>query len=205
MVLSFSVIGSVLAKHLYFDRVVAIAVIYFLGLGIGAHALDAVGSMGVKPWGKVFTRVQLWLTAILALVAAYLIAAYYIVHYVPLLASAALCEGFFVLAYNLEWFRGRFHKDQWFAFSWGFLPVLAGYMMQTNKITIEAVMVAGATALFSLVEIKASRPYRDLRRRSERLGEEEKSLAMRYEAILKGISLGTILLGAGLLIWRAAG
>lgn len=205
MVLSFSVIGSVLAKHLYFDRVVAIAVIYFLGLGIGAHALDAVGSKGVKPWGKVLTRIQLWLTAILALVAAYLIAAYYIIHYVPLLASVALCEGFFVLAYNLEWFRGRFHKDRWFAFSWGFLPVLAGYMMQTNKITIEAVMVAVSTSLFSLVEIKASRPYRDLRRRSERLGEEEKSLVMRYEAILKSISLGTILLGAGLLIWRVVG
>jgi hypothetical protein len=34
------------------------------------------------------------------------------------------------------------------------------------------------------------------------LGDEEKSLMMRYETILKGISLGTILLGGGLLICR---
>ena len=204
MVLSFSVIGSMLADPLYWDRVVAIVVIYFLGLGIAAHALDALGSKSVKPWGTIFTRGQLWLLAVLSLSLAYLLAIYYMIRYVPWLWLLAVSEGFFVFAYNLELFKGRFHTDNWFAFSWGFLPVLAGYIMQTNKMSIEALILAISMAFFSLVEIKASRPYKDLKQRSNGLKEEEKSLMARYEAILKSISLGVILLGAGLLIWRIA-
>jgi hypothetical protein len=202
MVLAYSVIGSMLASPIHLERVLAIVVIYFLGLGIAAHALDALGSRGTKPWGSVFTTVQLWLMALLSLVFAYLIAIYYMVHYVPWLAVVAACEGFFVFAYNLEWFQGRFHTDLWFAFSWGFLPVLAGYIMQTNRISLGAIVVAVSMALFSVVEIKASRPYRSLRKRSNTLRDEEKSLMIRYESILKAISLGTILLGGGLLICR---
>jgi len=202
MVLSYSVIGSMLGNRIYWERVLAIVVIYFLGLGIGAHSLDALGSKGMRPWGTVFTRLQLWVVAIISLVLAYTIAIYYVVRYVPLLLPMALCEGFFVFAYNLEWFQGRFHTDKWFAFSWGFLPVLAGYTMQTNKVSIAALTVAASMGFFSLIEIKASRPYRDLKRRLDRLRDEEKVLMRRYEAILKNISLGVIFLGGGLLIWR---
>ena len=99
MVLSFAVIGSSLADHIQGDRVRAIVVIYFLGLGIAAHALDALGSRSIKPWGSVFTKRQLGLVAILSLVVAYLIAIYYMVRYVPLLWFVALGEGFFVFAY----------------------------------------------------------------------------------------------------------
>ena len=202
MVLSFSVIGSMLGDSIDWDRVFAIVVIYFFGLGIAAHALDAVGSKEAKPWGTVLTRPQLWITAILSLVIAYIIAIYYILRYVPLLLWLALGEGFFVFAYNLEWFQGRFHTDRWFAFSWGFLPVLAGAIMQTNTISIEALAVAVSMGCFSLVEIKASRPYKELKRRFGSLRDEEKILIIRYEAILKAISLGVICLGGGLLIWR---
>ncbi len=202
MVISFSVIGSMLGNPVYWERVPAIAAIYFLGLGIAAHALDALGSKGIRPWGTVFGRGQLWAMAIFSLVLAYIIALYYIIRYVPFLLSMAFCEGFFVLAYNLEWFHGRFHTDRWFAFSWGFLPVLSGYMMQTNKISIAAVAVAVSMALFSFIEIKASRPYKGLKRRFETLQDEEKVLMKRYEDILKSISLGVIFLGGGLLIWR---
>jgi hypothetical protein len=204
MVLSFSVIGSMLADTLYWDRVLAIVVIYFFGLGIAAHALDALGSKGVKPWGTIFTKRQLRLLVVCSLALAYLLAIYYMVRYVPLLWVLAVSEGFFVFAYNLEWFQGKFHTDYWFAFSWGFLPVLAGYIMQTNKISVEALILAAAMALFSMVEIKASRPYKDLKQRFAMLKEEEKSLITRYEAILKNISLGVILLGVGFLIWRLA-
>ncbi len=202
MVLSFSVIGSMLGNPVDWERVIAIVVIYFLGLGIAAHALDALGRKGTRPWGTVFTRLQLWAMAIISLVLAYSIAIYYIIRHVPFLLSMALCEGFFVFAYNLEWFDGRFHTDRWFAFSWGFLPVLAGYIMQTNKISIEALAFAVSMGFFSLVEIKASRPYRDLKRRSNTLRNEEIMLMKRYEAILKNISLGVIFLGGAMLIWR---
>ncbi len=202
MVLSFSVIGSILADNIYWGRVLAIVIIYFLGLGVAAHALDALGSKSVKPWGSVFTKPQLWLLAIVSLAAAYLIAIYYMVLYVPVLWVVAILEGFFVFAYNLEWFGGKFHTDNWFAFSWGFLPVLAGHIIQTNKITLEALILALSMALFSLIEIKASRPYKGLKRRLHALEGDDKLLMERYEAILKSISLGVILLGAGLLVWR---
>jgi hypothetical protein len=205
MVLSFAVIGSLLAERIIYERVLAIVIIYFFGLGIAAHALDALGSKGVKPWGSVFSKSQLWFLAILSLVVAYGIAIYYMILYVPLLWLIAILEGFFVFAYNLEWFDGIFHTDRWFAFSWGGLPVLAGYVMQTNSISASAFILASSMGLFSTIEIKASRPYKELKRRWPELSDAERSLLARYETLLKCVSLGVILLGGGLLLWRAAG
>ena len=115
MVLAFAAIGSMMAGTIHWYRVLAIVVIYFLGLGIAAHALDALGSKSVKPWGTFFSKGELWLLAIGSLVVAYSIAIYYMVLYVPWLCSMAIIEGFFVFAYNLEWFKGKFHTDGWFA------------------------------------------------------------------------------------------
>jgi hypothetical protein len=204
MVLAYAVIGSVVADTMVWTRMVAIVIIYFLGLGVAAHALDALGSKAAKPWGRTFSRKQLWILAAASLAAAYAIAVYYIIRYAPRLWIVAVLEGFFVFAYNLEWFRGKFHTDGWFAFSWGFLPVLAGHIIQTNKISVAALVLASSMALFSLVEIKASRPYKDLKKNRHSQGETERRLMQRYEMILKSISLGVILLAAGLLIWRVA-
>jgi hypothetical protein len=205
MVLSFSVIGAMLADFVHWDRVLATVVIYFLGLGIGAHALDAVGSKGTKPWGKVLSERRLWVAALSSIAVAYVIAIYYMIFFVPLLWVVAVLEGFFVFAYNLEWFGGKFHKDFWFAFSWGFLPVPAGYIMQTNEVRLGVLAIAVAMGLFSLVEIKASRPYKGLKSRSDTLTQDEKILMERYETILKSISLGVLFLGIGMVIWRVAG
>ena len=202
MVLAYVVIGSMLAATVDWSRVGALVLVYFLGLGIGAHALDAIGGSGAKPWGQVFSRVQLWALALVAVAAAYAIAIYYMVHYVPLLWLIAIPEGFFVFAYNLEWFRGRFHTDGWFAVSWGALPVLAGYAMQTNAISVSAFLVALSMALLSLVEIKASRPYKEMKRGG---APADGPHARALEAILKSLSLGVILLGAGLACWRWIG
>jgi len=205
MVLSFCVLGGMLADSVLWDRVVATVIIYFLGLGIGAHALDAVGSKETKPWGRVLSERGLWIEALSSIGAAYLIALYYMILFVPLLWIVALLEGFFVFAYNLELFGGKFHKDSWFAFSWGFLPTVAGYIMQTNKVGAAVIAVATAMCLFSVVEIKASRPYKMLKGRSDTLTQDEITLMERYEAILKSISLGVLFLGAGMLGWRIAG
>jgi hypothetical protein len=202
MVLAFTVIGAMLAATIHWDRVVAIVTIYFLALGIGAHALDAIGSGGTKPWGEAFSRRQLWLLAAAAVGAAYAIGIYYMVFYTPMLWPIAILEGFFLLAYNLEWFGGRFHTDGWFALAWGGLPVLAGYVLQTNQISLAAVLSAAAMALLSLVEIKASRPYKALNRAG---GDADEGRMQYLEAILKAVSLAVILLAAGLVAWRWSG
>ena len=200
MVLAFTVIGSMLAPVVHWDRVAAIVLIYFLALGIGAHALDALGSRGEKPWGRVFAPAQLWALAGASLVAAYAIGAWYMVRHAPLLWPIAIAEGFFVLAYNLEWLGGRFHRDSWFALSWGALPVLAGYVLQTNAVSAGALAVAAAMGALSLVEIKASRPYKALKRAGSTGAEVE-----RLQAILVFLSLGVIALGTGMAAWRLWG
>ncbi len=202
MVLSFVTLGAMLAERIFWDRVIAALIVYFLGLGIAAHALDALGSKGLKPWGEHFSRRQLWVMAAASLVVAYAIAIYYMVRYVPLLWIVAILEGFFVFAYNLEWFGGRLHTDRWFAFSWGFLPVLAGYILQTNRVSLASIIVAGSMGLLAYVEISASRPYKALRRGQPDPGPGHHM--GKYEAILKSISLGVILLGLGLALWRWA-
>jgi hypothetical protein len=204
MVLAYTTIGSMLAESIYWDRVGAIVVIYFLALGIGAHALDAIGSKGRKPWGTLLSPFCLSLMAALSLTIAYAIGIYYMVLYTPLLWLIAIPEGFFVLAYNLEWFEGRFHADAWFAISWGALPVLAGYILQTNRISTPVVLVATSMGLLSLIEITASRPYKVLKLNmgaNASSGEEQVAMK-RFEVMLKSLSLGVMLLGIGLVLWR---
>lgn len=198
MVLAYTVMGAMLAPQIHWDRVGAMLVIYFLALGIGAHALDALGSR-TKPWGDFFSAPQLWVLGVASLLVAYVIGAYYMVRFTPLLWPIALAEGFFLLAYNLEWFGGRFHTDAWFAFSWGALPVIAGYVMQTNHLALSAVVLAGATALFSLVEISVSRPYKERKRAGTT--DIQPSLAC-LERTLKSISVGVMLLAVSLTLLR---
>ncbi len=203
MVLAYTVIGSMMADHIHWHRVWAIVVIYFLGLGIGGHALDALGSKGLKPWGTVISKRGLFLLAIASITGAYAIGIYYMVLFTPLLWLIAIPEGFFLLAYNLEWFGGRFHSDGWFALSWGSLPVLAGYILQTNQVSIAALLVAVSMGLLSLVEIKVSRPYKEMKRESAVTGKTIHQDQIRWlESILKSLSLGVILLGGGMVIWR---
>ncbi len=187
MCVAFTVIGSLLAGDFLLDRLGAIALIYALALGVSAHAADTLGSKKVKPWGDHFSKNQLLVIMIVSLVASYGIGIYYIVVHVPLLAAIAILEGFFLVAYNFEIFGGRFHNDFWFAVSWGVLPTLAGYIMQTNTLDALPLVVASAAGVASFVEIRMSRPYKELKRR-----EMSTQRVRRLENGLKLLSLGTI-------------
>lgn len=200
MVLSFTVIGAMLAEPIYWDRVLAIVLIYFFGLGIAAHALDAIGGSGQKPWGRHFSKRMLWVLAIFSLIPAYGIGLYYIFTETPYLAVLAILEGFFLFAYNLEWFKGRFHTDISFAFSWGVLPLLAGYVIQSNTLSLSVIVMGAAMGLFSYVEIKASRPYKKIKRAGNADNQDLQGI---YEKILKGISIGVIFLAFAMMLWRS--
>ncbi|MFL6317621.1 MAG: hypothetical protein ACJ73C_12935 [Nitrososphaeraceae archaeon] len=197
MCISFVTIGSILPHTILWDRVGAIAIIYMLALGVSAHAADGLGSRNVKPWGEYFSKKQLWLLMILSLVTAYSIGIYYMILYVPLLWIVAILEGFFVFSYNLELFQGYFHNDFWFAVSWGVLPLLAGFIMQTNSIGVMPLSLSAITGLISYVEIKISRPYKELKRASQ-----DGHRMKRLEASLKIISLGTIAFATASIIYR---
>jgi hypothetical protein len=196
MCISFTLIGSLLAGDVAWDRAGAIALIYALALGVSAHIADSIGSKKAKPWGSYFTKVQLLALMVATLVAAYAIGTYYIVMFVPLLAVIAVLEGFFLFAYNFETFGGRFHNNFWFAVSWGTLPALAGYVMQTNSISAIVLAVSVATGFVSYLEIRMSRPYKELKKS----GEDEK--AKRLENGLKAISISTIAFALVMLAYR---
>lgn len=201
MVLAFTVMGAMMSTRIDWSRVAGLALIYLLALGIAAHALDALGAGGRRPWGRYLSDRQLVLAALLALIPAFCLGLYYAASISPNLLPIAVLEGFFLLAYNLEWFGGRFHADGWFALSWGALPVIAGYILQTNTLALAPILFAGAAAAISMVEIKASRPYKELRRRTP-LSSAERLRLGQYETILKSISAGTILIACALIAFR---
>lgn len=186
-----------LSSSIVWERTGAIAVIYALALGVSAHTADSIGSKKAKPWGNYFSKMQLWLLITSSLVAAYSIGIYYMIIYVPLLWIVAILEGFFVFAYNFELFKGYFHNDFWFAVSWGVLPVMAGFIMQTNSIGVIPLAVSVIAGIISYVEIKISRPYKELKK----ITYDEYRIKS-LETCLKIISLGTIAFATISIIYR---
>jgi hypothetical protein len=95
----------------------------------------------------------------------YLLGIYYIITFTPLLLIIAIIEGFFLFAYNFELFNGFFHNNFWFAISWGSLPLLAGFVIQTNSISILSLIASIIAFLVAYVEIRISRKYKELKRK----------------------------------------
>lgn len=197
MCVSFTIVGSMLSSEVAWDRLGAIALIYTLALGISAHVADGLGSKRTKPWGSYFSKMQLVTIMAASLIAAYTIGLYYIVFFAPLLAIIAILEGFFLFTYNYEMWGGIFHNDFWFAVSWGSLPVLAGYVIQSNSISILAVMTAILTGFVAYVEIRMSRPYKNLKKSNN-----NSALTRRLETSLKVISVSTITFALSMLAFR---
>lgn len=196
MCVSFSIIGSLLSPTtIAWDRIVAIIIIYFTALGISAHAADTMGSKN-KPWGNYFSNRELLIMLISGLTIAYAIGAYYIVFFVPLLLPIAILEGFFLFAYNYEFWNGFFHNNIWFAISWGSIPLLAGYVMQTNSLSPIPLLVCLVAFVISYFEIHLSRKYKEVKRAQDLAS--SKNLEFR----LKIISLTTILFSVTFLIFR---
>lgn len=175
-------IGSLLAPSVHFERMEGIAVAYLLAVGISAHSLDALAPN--KPWGDFLSKSQLQALAVAALIPSLGIGLYYALNYAPLLLPLGALELFLLFAYNLELFGGRFHTDIWFATSWGFLPVVVGFVVQTNTITLTP-LAGGLFGFFTaFVEINASRPYKAFKKEPDG---RSSPLASRFESILKGV------------------
>lgn len=184
IVTCFAIWGS-LSQDFDITRLLSIALIYFLSVGISAHCLDAVGGR-TKPWGELPKR-KIFAIAILALGIAFSIGIYYAVTVAILLIPIGIIESFFLFAYNLELFGGKFHNNPSTVFSWGILPVFAGAIIQTNSISIETLILSGISAFVTYALITTSRKYKELKRIHSNL-----SLVKRKEIILKSITFGVI-------------
>lgn len=189
IVTCFAALGAI-SGPLQVERIAAICVIYILALGVGAHLLDAVGGK-TKPWGNLPKR-KLWSTALGALGIAFTIGIFYAFLDSPLLFPIGIIEGFFLFAYNLELFGGKFHNNASTIFSWGILPVFAGSAIQTNSLSLETLGIAVIAALITYALITTSRQYKTLMRNNGDIVQIK-----RKETILKiitfGVLIGTIL------------
>jgi hypothetical protein len=197
MNVSYTIIGSSVAPSLNLYRAGLLAIVYLLAVGISAHALDAAAPN--KPWGEFLSKNQLLALALVALLPALGIGMYLALAYAPLLILVGVFELFFLLAYNLELFGGRFHTDLWFSLSWGFLPVVAGCVLQTDSLNPAgfAAGLFGFTTAFT--EINASRPYKEAKQLA---GEDAARYAKRFESVLKGLVLSVFAVALSLVLFR---
>jgi hypothetical protein len=182
IVTSFAALGA-MVEPLEIERIIAISVIYFLALGISAHLLDAVGGK-TKPWG-ILPKIKIWTIALGILGIAFSIGIFYAFLDSPLLFPIGILEGFFLFAYNLELFGGKFHNKKSTVFSWGFLPVFAGSAIQTNSISLETIIISAIASLLTYILILNSRPYKILKQTNR----DNKEMKKR-ELILKLLSIG---------------
>ena len=189
IVTCFSILGA-LTEPIEIERIIAISLIYILALGVGAHLLDAIGGK-TKPWGNL-PKKTIWIIALSSLGIAFSIGIYYAFLDSPLLFPIGILEGFFLFAYNLELFGGKFHNKKTTIISWGILPVFAGAAIQTNSISLETLIISGVTSLLTLILITNSRPYKILKQTNRDITEmkrREITLKTLFVSVIVGTSI----------------
>ena len=160
--LSYAAIGAGLAPELAWDRLGLALAAFFLGMGVGAHALDELKG---RPLQTRIPEPVLWALAAVSIAGAVAIGIFASLVYTVWLLPLVVLGGFIVVAYNLELLGGHLHNAFWFAASWGALPVLAGYVVTAERVRDEAVAAAVFAALLSWAQRVLSTPVRDVRRR----------------------------------------
>jgi hypothetical protein len=209
--LSYVVIGACLAPHVPAWRLVVTVAAFFLGLGVGAHALDELNGRPLQ------TRIP---TALLIALAAGSLAgasaigiAVAIEHNLWLLLFVAF-GAFIAVAYNLELFGGLFHNGFWLAAAWGAFPVLTAYFAMADRITGEAVLTALFAALLIRAQQVLSTVVRDVRRRTvsvtgtierkdgSRIPIGPETLTVAPETALRFMAAASVSLAAALLVLR---
>jgi hypothetical protein len=137
----------------------------------------------------------------------------------PTLAPFVVAGGFFVVAYNLELFGGRFHTDFWLAFAWGTFPALTSWWVNTLSFGSAKVVVAGmlvAAGCFGLVSVqrRLSTPVRRLRRKTVSVTGEQRledgtvipltvdEISGPLDGSLRGLSWAVVVLSIGLAVIR---
>jgi hypothetical protein len=159
--LSYVAIGACFAPHVHEDRLFWALAAFALALGVGGHALDELNG---RPLRTQIPSALLVVLAALSIAGAVAIGIGAAIAWGLWLLAFVAVGGFLVCAYNLELFGGRFHSDRWFALAWGALPLLTGYFVEAQKVTVEAVLAAAFAAWLSSAQRSLSTQVRWARR-----------------------------------------
>ena len=160
--LSYVAVGAALAVGFTTGRLLLLLLAFFLGVGIGAHALDEWNG---RPLGTRIPGLVLIALAVFSIAAAIGIGIYGAVIFDPWISAFVAAGGFIVVAYNLELFGGRLHTDFWFAAAWGAFPLLTAYFAVEGKLTGVAVLGGVFAFALSFAQRRLSTPVRQVRRR----------------------------------------
>ena len=205
--LSYVLIGAGLASTLNLARLLATLLAFFLAVGISAHSLDELRG---RPLRTQIPGGVLWAAAIAGLAGAVALGIPGVAVVGPGLIPFIAAGVLFVFAYNLELLGGRLHGDFWFALSWGAFPVVTAYFAQTGRLSLGALLAAGAAYALSYGQRALSTPARLLRRGTRSVegtqtlsdGSQvalgESSLLRPLEVALRAFSWGAVLLGLGM-------
>jgi hypothetical protein len=209
--LSYVAIGAALAPELDWERLAWGLLAFFLGLGVGAHALDELNG---RPLATHIPARGLVLLAAASIGAAAAIG-----------IAAALAWNLWLLVfvgvgvvlalgYNLELFGGRLHSDNWFALAWGAFPVLTGYFGAADRLTVEAALAAVFAFALSRAQRQLSSVVRTIRRRTVDVSGEvvyadgrrdavtTETLVRAPERALKAMTVGIVALAVSLVSIR---
>jgi preprotein translocase subunit Sss1 len=77
-----------------------------------------------------------------------------------LIAVPAALAAFFVFAYNLELFDGRFHNAGWFGVSWGGLTTFASYFVQATELSLVPLIVSVMSSLVGMSIVYLTHKFR---------------------------------------------
>ena len=197
--LSYVAVGAALSPEFAGRRLLAALASFFLALGIGAHALDELNGRPLR------TRIP---SGVLVALAAVSIGAATAIGIVAALAWTAwllvfvAAGAFLVVAYNLELFGGAFHSDLWFAVSWGAFPLLTGYFVVAEELTLGA----GLAGVFALATSFAQRALSTQVRAIRRSGSFDTATAQLViaapETALRALTVAMVSLAAALLVLR---
>lgn len=165
MCIAFLAVGFAIHKPVNWELFGAAILAYFLGLGLAAHAFDQLSLTGSR-YVKYLTRRELLAIGISSLITAIAIGVFYMVKYslwhliwlIPL-------QAIFAIGYPIgETFRGKLHNDISFSFSFGALPPLVGFYVNTGELSLVVLPFMVLCGLVAYIEILLSRQCRRLRK-----------------------------------------
>jgi hypothetical protein len=210
--LGYVVIGAALAPHVDLTRLVATLLAFFCAVGIAAHCLDELRGRPLRT--QIPSSVLVGVSSVSLAGAVVLgIAGVSRVGWplIPFLIVGPLL----VTGYNLEAFGGVIHTDAGFAAAWGAFPVLTAYVAQTSRLSVAAVLAAGAAFALSYAQRRLSTPARLVRRRAVSIegrmvigGQPHEvpitnaTLLAPLEEALRAMSWGVVLLAAAMAVAR---
>jgi hypothetical protein len=161
--LSYVAIGAAIAPRFDWTKLGLLLGAFFLGVGIGAHALDELMGRPLQTRIPRGTLIALSAVSIAGAVAIGILGA---IRYDLWLLAFVAFGAFIVAAYNLELGGGLFHDAVWFSLAWGAFPALTAYFTEAGELRAEAFLVAAYAFLLSFAQRRLSTVVRTIRRKT---------------------------------------